>query len=982
MACTEVSHEIHESRLPTLFPGNMLASNPSGSFSKEHPSQSTTMIQAATDEDGLQQPQTTLTRAWEFSLPEDQGSPTVRETYTPDVLPSQAMPRNTPETRRYGQSLVTSNEDTLLNTYRCKCEGFTREEVPIRQWHEEILRSDGDSQRTLVRKAILDAMVPSINQQRFLPEDQLKKMLSPATIELFLSSNSCTPSYELLYQDGRKIAENYLKVFAILVLISKAASIKEFVNAGCTDACLPLSVVSTNDTVTLQSSFSLQATLNSLSWPASVFRRFEIVQWSFLAPTITIHPNLHVGQCQRFNKELILPFIWADRFKSSGFSKVYRVKIHESHLDWLQPKELESPRFAIKELHTNRKDVFEREVEALSLMGRCKHPHIVRLQAAFQHQDKYYLIFPWAEGDLARFWSLNPDPAPTLTTFQWMVKQMQGIAHALSVIHNLEPREQPNNRYYGRHGDLKPENILWFQDSKDTPKLQLCDFGLANFYSTQDEAFVQASKAAYTHTYRPPECDMSSGTISQSSDIWSLGCIFLESIIWVLCSARALKKFKDDRYERTEDGIDYYSFFQTQPSNGMGNHTISMSPAVKDWIGRLRQSQNANRYTNRFLDMVVERMLVIEDPNVKNPRSRASAAAIAYILADLDKDLSANQSADLPAACWLSEQSDDWNPRDTLGDLDKMIEYNTTPSRKRKQFVVDLSNTAEARQLSKIRRRPDFEALDKVARRLACPFFKNDPKKFGLSRACSGPGWTEFHRVKEHITRCHTPDNLKSPWICTRCCENFKSEDTLILHQRGKERCPVNEEETMDGFINLDQAINLRSRKKKTADMTDEEKWYEAYRILFPSQDSAKYPIPYYNEENTTSSSLTTLTTQSSGSLSEYKQYVQRPLNDDEQKELEQGLGSALGIVNPDMCKIFAEKLREFQLKELQRFDNRAQGTYAIPEHEVSHKPAGVPSNDLGGFFPEGVDSTTLENWPSLDMAHGDDSWTFMDNPQ
>jgi serine/threonine protein kinase len=218
----------------------------------------------------------------------------------------------------------------------------------------------------------------------------------------------------------------------------------------------------------------------------------------------------------------------------------------------------------------------------LKLVGKREHLHIVRLLATFQHHDIYHLMFPWAEGDLARFWSHNPVPNPTLDNFQWMVEQLHGITDALSVIHKLEPREQSESIYYGRHGDLKPENILYFRNPDDTITLKLCDFGHACFHSSRDEASLQASKAAYTLTYRPPECDISSAMISQSSDIWNLGCIYLEFIVWVFLGNEGLQKFKDDRSEKSEDGIDSNSFFQSRPSSRTGNHTSSVSLAVKD----------------------------------------------------------------------------------------------------------------------------------------------------------------------------------------------------------------------------------------------------------------------------------------------------------------------------------------------------------------------------------------------------------------
>jgi hypothetical protein len=58
-------------------------------------------------------------------------------------------------------------------------------------------------------------------------------------------------------------------------------------------------------------------------------------------------------------------------------------------------------------------------------------------------------------------------------------------------------------------------------------------------------------------------------------------------------------------------------------------------------------------------------MLVVEDSSVKSPRLRSSAAAIATILSNVGKDLS--------AAFWTSGPPDDLNIRNKPGDLDEMV---------------------------------------------------------------------------------------------------------------------------------------------------------------------------------------------------------------------------------------------------------------------------------------------------------------------
>lgn len=85
-------------------------------------------------------------------------------------------------------------------------------------------------------------------------------------------------------------------------------------------------------------------------------------------------------------------------------------------------------------------------------------------------------------------------------------------------------------RTNGRHGDIKPENILWFQphglnsdQSAFEGKLVISDFGLTEFHR-DDTGLVSLMNTATSPTYRAPEYDISE-TISQSYDIWTMGCV-------------------------------------------------------------------------------------------------------------------------------------------------------------------------------------------------------------------------------------------------------------------------------------------------------------------------------------------------------------------------------------------------------------------------------------------------------------------------
>ncbi|KAF2102943.1 hypothetical protein NA57DRAFT_71927 [Rhizodiscina lignyota] len=132
-------------------------------------------------------------------------------------------------------------------------------------------------------------------------------------------------------------------------------------------------------------------------------------------------------------------------------------------------------------------------------------------------------------------------------------------------------------------------------------------------------------------------------------------------------------------------------------------------------------------------------------------------------------------------------------------------------------------------------------------RKLACPYFKHDPCRYGNASACSGPGWPSIHRLKEHLYRRHT-----RPIACSRCGCQFQSESELFGHQQQTVPCELNQTRVLEG-LTKDQERELRSKRTKSNKCT-EEKWCRVYRILFPQVPENQIPSPYYDYPHQTPS--------------------------------------------------------------------------------------------------------------------------------
>lgn len=172
----------------------------------------------------------------------------------------------------------------------------------------------------------------------------------------------------------------------------------------------------------------------------------------------------------------------------------------------------------------------------------------MRLELTYEHQDRFHLLFRWADGNLRDYWGRHPQPSdiPRTHAFSiWITRQFLGLADALMTIHECPPDssitadddtdEVELQRTNGRHGDIKPENILWFQPHEANGDQSACestlvisDFGLTEFHR-DETGLVNPMNVAMSPTYSAPEYDVSEA-ISQSYDIWTMGCVYCKYI--------------------------------------------------------------------------------------------------------------------------------------------------------------------------------------------------------------------------------------------------------------------------------------------------------------------------------------------------------------------------------------------------------------------------------------------------------------------
>lgn len=183
------------------------------------------------------------------------------------------------------------------------------------------------------------------------------------------------------------------------------------------------------------------------------------------------------------------------------------------------------------------------------------HAHVVPLLFSYTYLTEHCLVFPLAKSNLEEYWENNKlYLVGNRTTMDyplvlWVAQQCEGLADALLHLHDLcltsaedqinllaadsDTIQERDSVVGTHHGNIKPTNILaFFRPGRQFPILQLMDFGCTKQTRRHNHEKLPRTKDHGTGDYVAPEVFFSR-PVSTKSDIWSLGCIFLDFVEWL-----------------------------------------------------------------------------------------------------------------------------------------------------------------------------------------------------------------------------------------------------------------------------------------------------------------------------------------------------------------------------------------------------------------------------------------------------------------
>ncbi|KAI9662603.1 MAG: hypothetical protein M1821_008770 [Bathelium mastoideum] len=292
----------------------------------------------------------------------------------------------------------------------------------------------------------------------------------------------------------------------------------------------------------------------------------NFLQWQTLA--MEFHKLSGINSVpKKYHARIPIPIIHRENLGQGSFSTVYKIKIEASHQKMYSLSNDDNPDLALRKYRrsTHAAD-FDRLLEMLLKIGHSKHRHLIRLLSAFKHGENCYLILPLAKCSLRDYFEAEDhqlfkrtDPKDFHRFVIWILKQFQGLADALRVLHGGLASDSLGLRsgVAYRH-DFKPANILHFKrltrDSEsDTGlrdweefygRLQLNDLGLGKI--REQEEGTNTWDLRCTPTYAAPDF-VRNKLQGRAVDIWAFACVLLEVFVWLVEGPKAIKKFSSAR---------------------------------------------------------------------------------------------------------------------------------------------------------------------------------------------------------------------------------------------------------------------------------------------------------------------------------------------------------------------------------------------------------------------------------------------------
>ena len=201
-----------------------------------------------------------------------------------------------------------------------------------------------------------------------------------------------------------------------------------------------------------------------------------------------------------------------------------------------------------------------------------KHPALMQMYTYYDYDKYRVFVLPWYEGDLSqllagKFNVQDINPPPTAYTLKhgelgpppgycfwarsWLWLGILQVLEGLQEFHNRDSRGTSDQ---GAHLDMKPQNILIGRHGN----LVISDCG--NSKVRPGSSLTTCHLGWATEQYKPPPTEWDAANevwiskVNQSFDVWSMACIMLQVLVFLLQGPEGVEQFSGERYMELKDG--------------------------------------------------------------------------------------------------------------------------------------------------------------------------------------------------------------------------------------------------------------------------------------------------------------------------------------------------------------------------------------------------------------------------------------------
>ncbi|KAF2813081.1 uncharacterized protein BDZ99DRAFT_473802 [Mytilinidion resinicola] len=382
------------------------------------------------------------------------------------------------------------------------------------------------------RQFVRNSVTCDFSQKEFVPLDLLEAYLDQRRVTQLLAA---LPGVI----DAANVLEHYLRVFAILIIIGKAEYIKHFLqHSDLEDKILPITSLNHRPS----------------HWPSvadsnDFFPSFYKAQWQFCALDFTQKLKGSV-----LDEDLILPIIEKKELGSGGSAAIYKIKLHDAYNHLVERAPNGRPltdTFVLKTYFVSEAEKnYQNEVDAfIQLMSPRKfEENMIAFYGAYSQGGTYNIILEYADsGNLQEFFENVEPPSAEVDIINFWDNLFK-IVQPLQRIHELKRGGNGPPSLQRVHQDIKAANVLVCKGTSESDyecTFKLADLGLSH---------LTGKDMCGTPMYSAPECcrsdrfmERTALEISPEIDIWSLGCLFSEAVVWVVRGMPGLKHYQNLR---------------------------------------------------------------------------------------------------------------------------------------------------------------------------------------------------------------------------------------------------------------------------------------------------------------------------------------------------------------------------------------------------------------------------------------------------